>query len=74
MTESWMDPAAWLILLPLVWASVAFLAGPGRGARLAIPAMTAQLALALWLGSEMLEAGGRVHAVGGWGGASGHRP
>lgn len=67
MTESWLDPAAWLILLPLVWASVAFLAGPGRGARLAIPAMTAQLALALWLGSEMLEAGGRVYAVGGWG-------
>lgn len=66
MTESWLDPAAWLILLPLVWASVAFLAGPGRGGRLAIASLTAQLALALWLGSEMLEAGARVHAVGGW--------
>ena len=67
MTEAWLDPAAWLILLPLAWASLAFLAGPGRGGRLAIPALALQCALAFGLAVEMIDSGARVHAVGGWG-------
>ncbi|MFN3594400.1 MAG: complex I subunit 5 family protein [Thiobacillaceae bacterium] len=67
MTDAWLDPLAWLILLPLVWASLAFLAGPGRGGRLAIMALSAQFALALWLAGGLEESGARVHAVGGWG-------
>jgi formate hydrogenlyase subunit 3/multisubunit Na+/H+ antiporter MnhD subunit len=64
MTE-WLP---WLILLPLLWATVAFLLGPGRGARLAILASAVQLALALVLAVD-LGAGGvaPVHRVGGWG-------
>lgn len=67
MTDAWLDPVAWLILLPLVWASLAFLTGPGRGGRLAITALSVQLALALWLASDLAGLGARVHAVGGWG-------
>jgi formate hydrogenlyase subunit 3/multisubunit Na+/H+ antiporter MnhD subunit len=67
VTDPWLDPVAWLILLPLLWASLAFLAGPGRGGRLAILALVAQLVLAVWLGVEMLDSGARTHAVGGWG-------
>lgn len=67
MTEAWVDPAAWLIVLPLAWAGIAFLAGPGRGGRLAILALVAQLALALELGADLTESGARMHAVGGWG-------
>jgi formate hydrogenlyase subunit 3/multisubunit Na+/H+ antiporter MnhD subunit len=67
VTESWLDPAAWLILLPLFWASLAFLAGPGRGGRLAIVALAAQLALAVRLGIALLDSGAQVHPVGGWG-------
>ncbi len=60
------DPLVWLIALPLGWASVAFVLGPGRGARLAVVGLTAQLALALWLAAGLLDAGARRHAVGGW--------
>ncbi len=67
MTEAWLEPAAWLIILPLAWASVAFLAGPGRGARLAILALVAQLGLALELAADLTQRGARMHAVGGWG-------
>lgn len=59
------DPVAWLILLPLLWASAAFLAGPGRGARLAIAALALQLVLALLVARNVL-GGSRVHAAGGW--------
>ena len=61
------DPLVWLIVLPLAWASLAFLLGPGRGARLAIAGVAAQLALALWLAAGLPETGARSHAVGGWG-------
>lgn len=61
------DPVAWLILLPLVWATGAFVLGPGRGARLAIGALLVQCALALQLAVEVLAYGGRTHPVGGWG-------
>ena len=47
------DPIAGLILLPLAWASLAFLAGPGRGAQLAIGALIIQLALAILLAVEV---------------------
>ena len=67
LVDPWFDPAAWLILLPLAWASLAFLAGPGRGGRLAIVALSAQLALALWFAVELVDSGAHLHAVGGWG-------
>ena len=38
------DPLVWLIVLPLAWASLAFLLGPGRGA---LPAIVG-IALQLW--------------------------
>ena len=67
MTD-FLDPMAWLILLPLVWATGAFLLGPGRGARLAILGVAAQLWLAFDLAAKV-GAGGTAlkHAVGGWG-------
>ncbi|MDP1652747.1 MAG: proton-conducting transporter membrane subunit [Rhodocyclaceae bacterium] len=61
------DPLAWPILLPLFWASGAFLLGPGRGAKLAIAGVALQLACALLLADQLLDHGPRVHAVGGWG-------
>ena len=61
------DPLPWLIVLPFSWAGLAFLLGPGRGGRLAILGLTGQLALALLLAAQLLDEGGRVHAVGGWG-------
>ena len=67
MSDAWLDPIAWLIALPLFWATLAFLLGPGRGALLAIAGLSVQLALALLLAGELLDSGVRVHAVGGWG-------
>jgi formate hydrogenlyase subunit 3/multisubunit Na+/H+ antiporter MnhD subunit len=73
------DPLAWLILLPLFWATGAFLLGPGRGARLAIAGVAVQLWLAFALAAKV-GAGGTApagsaasmgtaikHAIGGWG-------
>lgn len=60
------DPIAWLIVLPLAWATMAFVAGPGRGARLAFAGLAVQLALAVILAREVAGAGVRVHLVGGW--------
>lgn len=59
------EPAAWLILLPLLWASAAFLAGPGRGARLAIAAQALQLVLSMLVARTVLDGSAR-HAAGGW--------
>lgn len=59
------EPAAWLILLPLLWASAAFLAGPGRGARLAIAAQALQLVLSMLVARTVLD-GSALHAAGGW--------
>lgn len=67
MTDLHFDPLPWLIVLPLAWAAMAFLLGPGRGGWLAITAMAAQLVLALLLAARLLENGVQVHAVGGWG-------
>lgn len=66
MAEGLLDPLPWLIVLPLAWAAVAFLLGPGRGAWLAIVALGGQLVLALLLAARLLADGARVHAVGGW--------
>lgn len=60
------DPIAWLILLPLTWATVAFLAGPGRGGRLAFAGLSIQLALTVILAREVADTGVRIHHVGGW--------
>lgn len=62
------DPTVWLILLPLGWATLAFLLGPGRGAWAAIAGLALQLGLALGLAREVGTAGRALaHAVGGWG-------
>lgn len=67
MPDFLFDPLPWLVLLPLGWAGLTFLLGPGRGGRLAILGLTGQLALALLLAIGLLDEGTRVHAVGGWG-------
>lgn len=66
MLKPFLDPLVWLILLPLLWASLAFLLGPNRGARPAIVGLAMQLLLALQLAGELLASGARTHAVGGW--------
>ncbi len=57
-----------LILLPLVWASLAFVLGPGRGKWLAMAGLTIQAWLAFTL-AQQVSAGGIAmgHQVGGWG-------
>lgn len=67
MSEAFLDPLPWLIVLPLAWAALAFLMGPGRGGRLAVAGLTVQLALALALAAQVMGEGARVHTVGGWG-------
>lgn len=61
-----LDPVPWLILLPLTWASLAFLLGPGRGGRLAIVSLVIQLALTALLATQIVTDGPRIYAVGGW--------
>ncbi|MBE0473208.1 proton-conducting transporter membrane subunit [Rhodoferax sp.] len=62
----------WLIVLPLVWASLAFVLGPGRGQWiakwLAIAGLAAQAELAFNL-AQAVGVGGTVlaHSIGGWG-------
>lgn len=67
MNEAFLDPLPWLIVLPLAWATLAFLLGGGRGGRLAVAGLAVQLALALALAVEVMAEGARVHTVGGWG-------
>ena len=68
MGEPAFDPLPWLILLPLAWATLAFVLGPGRGASLAIASLAAQAWLVLDL-ARKVSAGGTAagHAAGGWG-------
>lgn len=57
-----------LIVLPLVWASLAFVLGPGRGKWLTIAGLTAQTWLAFDLALQVGAGGGAMgHKVGGWG-------
>ncbi|MEW6677206.1 MAG: proton-conducting transporter membrane subunit [Pseudomonadota bacterium] len=67
MPDPFLDPLPWLILLPLAWGALAFVAGPGRGGGLALVGLTGQLGLALVLAVQVVESGARSHAVGGWG-------
>jgi len=62
-----LDPLPWLIVLPLLWGTLAFVLGPGRGGRLAIAAIALQGVLALQLAGQLINDGTRVYAVGGWG-------
>ena len=61
------DPLIWLILLPLAWATLAFLLGPGRGAWVAIIGLAAQLWLAVDLAQKVGSGTVLTHPVGGWG-------
>jgi formate hydrogenlyase subunit 3/multisubunit Na+/H+ antiporter MnhD subunit len=61
------EPLVWLILLPLGWAVLAFILGPGRGARTAIGGLAAQVWLSFDLVQEIGAGGPAGHAVGGWG-------
>jgi len=67
VTSAALDPLAWLILLPMFWATLAFVLGLGRGAWLAIIGIALQLGLALALAGRLLAGGVPVHPVGGWG-------
>lgn len=58
----------WLILLPLFWASLAFVLGPGRGKWLAITGLAMQTWLAFDIAQKVGAGGSAIfHAVGGWG-------
>lgn len=61
------DPIPWLIVLPLTWASMAFLLGITRGGRIAVIGVSVQLVLALILANQIILNGPRIYAVGGWG-------
>ena len=60
------DLIAWLILLPLAWATIAFVLGPTRGGRLALAGFAMQLLLASVLAVQVEGAGAGRHAAGGW--------
>ncbi|SFN77338.1 multisubunit sodium/proton antiporter, MrpD subunit [Nitrosospira briensis] len=66
-TDRMPDVIPWLILVPLVWASLAFLRGPGRGGRLALAGLAVQTGLAVKLAMQISISGVQSHAVGGWG-------
>ncbi len=61
------DPLPWLILSPLIWATLAFVKEPGCGGRLALAGLTLQLGLAATLAQQVVADGARVYSVGGWG-------
>ena len=61
------DSLVWLLLLPLAWATLAFVLGPGRGAWLAIAGLAAQFALAVDLARKVAAGSVAAHVVGGWG-------
>ena len=60
------EPLVWHILLPLAWATGAFLV-PARGAWLALGGTAAQLWLAFQLAAKVGAGDTATHAVGGWG-------
>ena len=60
-------PMPWLILLPLIWATLSFLLGPARGAGLSIAGLILQLGLVVLLAAQVVAGGTQHHAPGGWG-------
>lgn len=64
---AWTDPATALIVAPLLWATLAFVLGPGRGAWLALIMLTLQTGLAVDLTLSVMRDGSREIALGGWG-------
>jgi formate hydrogenlyase subunit 3/multisubunit Na+/H+ antiporter MnhD subunit len=59
-------PLVWLILLPLLWATLSFLLGPDRGAIPAIAGLALQLFCAVLLAWDIAGRGPQAHLVGGW--------
>lgn len=57
---------AWLVLLPLIWATLAWVTGPRWGAGLALSGVAVQAVLALGL-ARRVAMGSVTHQVGGWG-------
>ena len=64
--NQFLDPLAWLILLPLLWATLAFVAGDRVGPRLAITGLVAQLLCALLLAQDVARHDSIGHLAGGW--------
>jgi formate hydrogenlyase subunit 3/multisubunit Na+/H+ antiporter MnhD subunit len=58
---------AWLVLLPLAWGTLAWVAGARWGALLAFAGVLGQTFIALALASQVARYGDFTHAVGGWG-------
>jgi multicomponent Na+:H+ antiporter subunit D len=61
-----LDPLAWLILLPLLWATLAFVAADRHGPRLAIAGLLGQLLCAALLAQDVAQHGSIGHLAGGW--------
>ena len=61
-----LDPLAWLILLPLLWATLAFVAADRHGPRLAVSGLAAQLVCAALLAQDVAHHGSIGHLAGGW--------
>ena len=59
-------PEAWLIVLPLVWATLAFVCGPRWGALCALVGLTGQAYYTLQLVTGLTARGAYRHVVGAW--------
>lgn len=66
MAELLTIPLVWLILLPLIWATLAFCLGPGRGALAGLAGLTLQLLCSGLLAVEVTHWQTVIHQVGGW--------
>ncbi|MBS4017307.1 MAG: hydrogenase 4 subunit B [Dechloromonas sp.] len=61
-----LDPLAWLILLPLLWATLAFVAAERHGPALALAGTGGQLLCVIVLASDVAGHGSIGHLAGGW--------
>lgn len=59
------DTLAWLVVLPLLWGSVALITGRDHGPGLALVGLSLQLLLAVAV-SQNVAGGIEFHAIGGW--------
>lgn len=66
MAELLTIPLVWLILLPLIWATLTFCLGPGRGALAGLAGLVLQLLCAGLLALEVAQKQTVTHLVGGW--------